>query len=193
MSGIGATLAVMMMLFQGIDDTGTAVARPIGEVHLNETSGSYFQVFEFYGKPPHTWRHAKRMVRGYLYEGREGQLATIKDVETHYFLLLNFPMMRTSAMWIGLSATCNETADLAWVDGAKLADQSFRGFGDGALRDISRTCRSRKDSGMEIPIFYEPDAFGVRWQKGTDRQNLTYMMVEFPKPADAASEEAEQE
>jgi len=193
MSGIGATLAVMMMFFQGIDETGTAVARPIGEVHLNETTGSYFQIFEFYGKPPHTWRHARRMVRGYLYEGREGQLATVKDVETHYFLLLNFPMIRQSPMWIGLSATCNEQADLAWVDGALLADQSFRGFGDGALRDISRTCRSRKDSGMEIPIFYEPDAFGVRWQKGTDRQNLTYMMVEFPKPTDEASEEAEQE
>ncbi|WP_286828529.1 MULTISPECIES: C-type lectin domain-containing protein [Kordiimonas] len=194
MSGIGATLAIMMMLFQGIDETGTAVARPLGEVHLNEGNGSYYQVFEFYGKPPHTWRHAKRMVRGYLYEGREGQLATVKDVETHYFLLLNFPMIRTSPMWLGLSATCNETADLLWVDGSNLADQSFRGFGEGALRDISRTCRARKDSGMEIPIFYEPDAFGVRWQMGRGNQNLTYMMVEFPVPTEEeAAEEGGQD
>ncbi|NVJ69275.1 MAG: C-type lectin domain-containing protein [Alphaproteobacteria bacterium] len=182
MSFLGATVAILMTLFQGIDETGTAVARPIGQASLDSATGSYFQVFEFYGRPPHSWEHASRMVKGYIYEGREGQLATVKDVNTHYFLILNFPQMRTTSMWIGLTATCNEQADIEWIDGARLLDQSFRGFADGVARKISRTCRDRKDSGAVFPIYYQPDEFGVRWQVATPNQNLQYMMVEFPKP-----------
>lgn len=187
MSFLGATVAVMMTFLQGIDETGTAVARPVGQVYLNDTTGSYYQVFEFYGRPPHTWRHASRMVKGYLQEGREGQLATVKDVETHFFLLLHFPEMQKKLMWIGLSATCNETADIEWVDGAKLADQSFRGFAQGALKNISRTCRERKDSGYVMPIYYQGDQFGIRWQVATPTQNIQYMLVEFPKPVEEAT------
>ncbi len=184
MSFIGIATALMMTFMQGIDDTGTAVARPIGEVHFNEKTGSYYQIFEFLGKPPHTWRHARRMVKGYLYEGREGQLATVKDVDTHYFLVLNFMDMRTKSMWIGLSVTCNETAEIAWVDDSRLEDQSFRGFAEGELRNISRTCRSLKDTGVQLPIYYEPDEFGVRWHLARANTNEQYMMVEFPVPTE---------
>jgi hypothetical protein len=182
MSFLATATALLMTLFQGLDDTGTAVARPVGEAHYNEHTGSYYQIFEFYGKPPHTWAHARRMVKGYLLQGREGQLATIKSVDVHYFLVLNFLDMRTKPMWIGLYAECNETAELKWVDGSLLADQSFRGFGDGELRNISRTCRSRQSSGATLPIFYQPDEFGVRWRAGRDNSNNQYMMVEFPDP-----------
>lgn len=194
MSFLGATLAIVMTLFQGIDETGTAVARPTGEVKFSERTGSYYQVFEFYGKPPHTWEHAQRMVRGYVYEGREGQLAMVKDVETHYFLVLNFPAMRTSPMWIGLSVQCNDVAETEWVDGSSLADQSFRGFAEGELRKISRECRRRKDSGEILPVFYEPDAFGVRWRLGRKGENKTLIMVEFAAPIEeeTAAQEGDQ-
>ncbi|WP_417463547.1 C-type lectin domain-containing protein [Kordiimonas sp.] len=186
MSILASMVVALNMMMQGIDDTGTAVARPIGEVHFNEDTGSYYQIFDFIGKPPHTWVHARRMVKGYRYKDREGRLAVIKDISLHYFLLLNFPMLRQQKMWIGLSVECNETADMTWVDGSSLADQSFRGFGEGVLRDISRTCRARKDSGALYPIYYEPDQFGVRWQMADARANLTYMMVEFPVPEEEA-------
>ncbi|WP_417451703.1 C-type lectin domain-containing protein [Kordiimonas sp.] len=182
MSVLASMMVALTMMMQGIDDTGTAIARPIGEVHFNEDTGSYYQVFDFVGKPPHTWEHARRMVKGYLQEGREGRLVVVRDIATHYFLILNFPQMRQQSMWIGLAATCNETADLEWVDGTSLADQSFRGFGDGVLRDISRSCRARKGSGDVLPIFYQPDQFGVRWQVANAKTNKGYMMVEFPAP-----------
>lgn len=190
MSFIATATALMMTFMQGVNDTGTAVARPIGDAHFNEKTGSYYQIFEFLGKPPHTWAHARRMVRGYLHDGREGQLATVKDVDTHYFLVLNFLEMRTKAMWIGLSVTCNETAEIAWIDGARIEDQTFRGFGEGELRSISRACRSLKDTGVEMPIYYEPDEFGVRWRLARGNTDKQYMMVEFPEPLE---EEAEAE
>ncbi|NVJ98113.1 MAG: C-type lectin domain-containing protein [Alphaproteobacteria bacterium] len=187
MSFIGATMAVMMTFMQGVDETGTAVARPIGSVQTDSATGSKYQIFEFYGRPPHTWEHARRMVKGYIIDGREGQLATVKDVTTHYFLILNFPEMRNLPMWIGLYAQCNETAELFWADDTPLADQAFRGFADGVARKISRSCTGRnKNSGNTAPIYYQPDEFGVRWQMGSSKQNLQYMMVEFPKPKEEA-------
>ena len=170
------------MLFQGVDATGTAIARPIGQAHLEPTTGSYFQVFEFYGRPPYTWRHAGEMVKGYFHQGRVGQLATIKAQNVHYFLLINFPIVQKERMWIGLSATCNESAELNWVDGTQLKDHPFRAWNDGAQRKISRTCRARADSGTVIPVFYDPHELGTRWEPGTATQNYRYMMVEFAVP-----------
>ena len=101
MSVLASVLVALTMMMQDIGDTGTAVARPIGEVHFNEETGSYYQVFDFIGKPPHTWVHARRMVKGYRYEGREGRLAVIRDISTHYYLIQKFPKMREQPMWIG--------------------------------------------------------------------------------------------
>jgi len=182
-------LVAVVMLFQGADDTGTAVARPIGEVKLEPTSGSYFQMFEFYGRPPHTWKHAQRMVRGYFYEEREGRLAEIKTGAIHYFLLLNFMDLRSKKAWIGLSATCNETAEMKWLDGSDLADQSFRAWNEGTTRNISRTCRANKDSGMVLPAYYDSHELGLRWDVGNEKTNLKYMMVEFPVPVDETPED----
>lgn len=190
MSFAGLVLAASMLL-QGLDDTGTAVARPIGEVHLEPTTGSYFQVFEFYGRPPHTWRHADRMVRGYLHEGREGRLAHITSGSVHYFLLVKFPLLRQMPSWIGLRAICNETTELKWVEGPDLVDQSFRAWNDGTQKNISRTCRANKNSGMELPVFYDPHELGTRWEIGDIRTNQRYMLVEFKVPEDAEAEATE--
>jgi len=188
MSLSGLFLAVAMM-FQGVDDTGTAVARPIGEAYLEPTTGSYFQVFEFYGRPPHTWNHAKIMVKGYLHEGREGQLAHIKSQTVHYFLLVKFPVMRQQKMWIGLSATCKERAEIKWLDGTFIGEQAFRAWNDGTQRKISRTCRARQDSGAVLPVFYDPHELGTRWEAGDAGTNLRFMIVEFPVPKEETEEE----
>jgi len=180
-SGLMLSLALMI---QGVDDTGTAVAKPIGEVHLEPTTGSYFQVFEFYGRPPHTWKHAQRMVRGYHHEGREGRLASVKSGNTHYFLLAKFPLIRQRQMWIGLKAECNETAEITWSDGTALEGQSFRAWNDGTQKKISRTCRDRPSSGMLLPVYYDPHQLGTRWEAGTERSNLSYMLVEFVEPTE---------
>ena len=191
MSVLATMVVALTMMMQGIDETGTAVASPIGEVAFDADTGSYYQIFQFIGKPPHTWEHARRMVKGYQYEGREGQLAVIRNIASHYFLLLKFPMLRQQKMWIGLGVTCEKkTSILEWVDGTSLADQSFRGFGEGVLREVSRTCRTVEYSKDIYPIYYEPDSFGVRWQLGRPKDNLLYMMVEFPKPAEAKAKDA---
>ncbi|TNE60662.1 MAG: C-type lectin domain-containing protein [Alphaproteobacteria bacterium] len=183
-------ISVVAALMQGLDSTGTAIARPIGEAHKDPTSGNYYQIFEFYGPRPYTWRHARRMVRGYIYEGMEGQLASVKELSTHYFLLLQFPKMREMPTWIGLSAQCNETAELTWQDGSSLADQSFRAWGADAQATISRYCRAHKLSGDTIPIYYKPDQFGVRWEAGNEGTDLQYMVVEFSKHDEADKKDA---
>lgn len=185
-----APLIAALFMMQAIDDTGTAIAQPIGTAILEPTSGAYFQVFEFYGRPPHTWRHAKRMVKGYLHEGREGRLAQIKNSNIHYFLILNFDDLRKFPMWIGLSADCNEQADLMWVDGTPLSETSFRGWNPVAQKKIRDTCKGLQDTGTQLPIYYEPDQLAARWEMATPNRNITRMMVEFPVPEEeeAASE-----
>lgn len=178
-----ALLAATMLMMQDIDATGTAVARPIGTAKLEPISGSYFQIFEFYGRPPHTWRHARRMVKGYLHEGREGRLAQVKDGATHYFLVLNFDMLRERSMWIGLSAECLEKAELKWIDGTPLEAGSFRAWANTAQKSIRDTCTRNRGRGTVLPIFYESSEFtGVRWQMGQPNTNIMHMMVEFPVP-----------
>ncbi|MBV1900244.1 MAG: C-type lectin domain-containing protein, partial [Kordiimonadaceae bacterium] len=138
---VSTLLVVAAMMFQsGVDSTGTAIARPYGDVQQEETTGSYFQMFEFYGRPPHTWEHAQAMVSGYEYKGRPGRLAHIKTSAIHYFLLLNFPDLHSNKAWIGLGAECNEKADIMWADGSLLKHQSFRAWNVGTLKKISRTC-----------------------------------------------------
>mgnify|MGYP000515237438 CR=1 FL=1 len=181
---LSGMLFAVALLFQGVDETGTAIARPIGEAYLEPTTGSYFQIFEFYGRPPHTWAHAKEMVRGYYHEGREGRLAHVKSQTVHYFLLVKFPMVRQHQMWIGLSATCNEKADINWLDGSSIKEQAFRAWNDGTQRTISRTCRSRKESGDVLPVFYDPHELGTRWEAGAAGKNLRYMIAEFPVPVE---------
>ncbi len=180
---LSALFAAMLMV-QNTDDTGIAVAQPVGEAVLEPISGSYFQVFEFYGRPPHTWRHAARMVKGYRHEDREGHLAFVKDGATHFFLVLNFDMLREQKMWIGLSAECNEQADMKWIDETPLAEGSFRAWSPVAQKNIRERCRALEDTATQLPIFYDPTEFGVRWEVGDPRTNITHMMVEFPVPAE---------
>jgi len=188
-----SVLLVTSMALQGLDDTGTAVAKPVGDIFLEPTTGSYFQMFEFYGRPPHTWRHADRMVRGYVHEGREGRLARVPSGSVHYFLLTKFPMLLKERSWIGLKVQCNETTEINWVDGTALGDQAFRAWNDGTQRNISRTCRENPNSGLELPVYYFPHELGTRWEVADSRYNLRYMMVEFQVPEDAEASDEKDE
>jgi len=110
----------------------------------------------------------------------------------HYFLLVNFPLVREQRMWIGLSATCNEHPDIEWLDGTAIAEKPFRAWNDGAQKKISRTCKSNKESGIVLPVHYDPHELGTRWEPGTAKLNLRYMMVEFPAPqVDDASDDSD--
>jgi len=177
-----AALVGAMMVMQGLDDTGIAVARPIGKAVLEPISGSYFQIFEFYGRPPHTWRHAKKMVKGYRHDDREGRLAFVKSGATHFFLVLNFEMLRSKKMWIGLSVECNEQADLKWLDETPLGDGTFRAWSPVAQKGIRAGCDRLEDTGTRLPVYYDPTEFGVRWEIGSVGTNIQHMMVEFPVP-----------
>ncbi len=177
---IAGLLFVASMLAQ--DSTGTAIAKPIGEVLLEPSSGSYFQVFEFYGRPPHTQRHAAEMVRGYYYKGREGRLAYVTSGEIHYFLLFQFEKMRQTKMWIGLNVVCNDVPEASWGDGPLLENQGFKAWTSDSPQKIRESCQRREGSGVKIPVFYSPSEFGVRWEVSRANANLKYMMVEFPKP-----------
>lgn len=185
----GALVAAMMM-FQ--DDTGIAVARPIGDAVLEPVSGSYFQIFEFFGRPPHTWRHASRMVKGYRHADRDGHLAYVKEGATHFFLVLNFDLLRTNRVWIGLSARCNESAELYWADDTPLTEGSFRAWSPVAQKRFRDQCRSLQNTGTDLPVYYDPTEFGVRWEVANPNANIQHMMVEFPVPSETDGEDEEQ-
>lgn len=190
---VSALLVVAAMMFQsGVDSTGTAIARPIGDVKQEETTGSYFQMFEFYGRPPHTWEHAQAMVSGYVYKSRPGRLAHIKTSSIHYFLLLNFSDLHSKKAWIGLGAECNEKADIMWADGSLLKHQSFRAWNVGTLKKISRSCRAAKDSGKFFPVYYDSHELGLRWDINSPKGNLQYMVVEFAQPEEEPKADAGQ-
>lgn len=187
---IGAVMSILAGLMQATPDaTGTAIARPLGKAEFFSASDSYFQVFEFFGKPPHTWAHANRMVRGYRVEGRDGRLAHVPDLETHFFLLSHFQLMNEQRMWIGLYVDCGERITTHWVEGPALDAQPFRAWIDTAPGTIRGLCRTHRSSGRPVPVFYEPSEFGVRWQAMAPGGNLKYMMVEFPAP-DGQSEQS---
>lgn len=188
-----AALVGTMMLVQGLDETGIAVARPVGKAILEPITGSYFQVFEFYGRPPHTWRHATRMVKGYRHNGREGRLAFVQTGATHFFLVLNFEMLRQKKMWIGLSAECNKQADLKWLDETLLGDGSFRAWSPIAQKGIREGCARLEGTGKRLPVYYDPTEFGVRWEIGSETYNITHMMVEFPVPPEEDEAESSEE
>ncbi len=188
-----AALVGAMMVMQGLDETGIAVAKPIGKAILEPMSGSYFQIFEFYGRPPHTWRHATRMVKGYRHQDREGRLAFVKSGATHFFLVLNFEMLREKKMWIGLSAECNKQADLKWLDETPLGDGSFRAWSPVAQKGIRAGCASLQDTATRLPVYYDPTEFGVRWEIGRVGTNIQHMMVEFPVPPEQPADEASEE
>lgn len=176
-----------LMLVQAVDETGIAVARPIGRAILEPISGSYFQVFEFYGRPPHTQRHAERMVKGYRHMDREGHLAFVKDGATHFFLVLNFDLLREHRMWIGLNAECNKQADLKWLDDSTLAEGSFRAWSPVAQKNIRENCKTLEGTGARLPVYYDPTEFGVRWEVGSLGLNIQHMIVEFPVPPEGGS------
>ena len=132
------------------------------------------------------------MVKGYQHDGREGRLAVVKDGATHYFLLLNFERMQKARMWIGLTAECREKAELSWIDETPLAETNFRAWSSVAQKKIRDTCRRLQNTAIQLPVFYEPSEFGVRWEMGQVNTNIRYMMVEFPVPQEEA-EQAENE
>ncbi len=168
------------------DYTGTAVAQPIGEAHLDPTSGSYYQIFVFHGKPPHTWRHARKMVRGYFHEKREGRLAHVLNIKTHYFLISKFPMMFDQRMWIGLSVVCekDDGPQPQWTDGKLLKETTFRAWDPAAGQSYNRQCKG-KDYKTQIPVMYDPTQFGSRWRVEQINTNVKYMMVEFAEPVES--------
>ena len=92
-------------------------------------------------------------------------------------------------MWIGLSAQCNESADLKWLDDTPLSEGSFRAWSPVAQKKFRDECKKRQNSGIDLPVFYDPTEFGVRWEVGDPNVNITHMMVEFPIPQE--DEEAE--
>ncbi|WP_374763803.1 C-type lectin domain-containing protein [Yunchengibacter salinarum] len=182
---IAAFFAVGMALSsgavgQGVDSTGTAVAKPRGQAVQDPTSGSYFQLFEFYGPQPYSWRHASAMVPGYEYKGVPGQLARIKQADTHYFLMVEFPVLRSAPAWIGLVGECGRGIEFQWVSGEPLSQSPFRAWAAGA-REQARTLCDRAPEGTRLPVFYEPSEFGTRWRVTRSNANQRLMLVEFPQ------------
>ncbi|PCI63087.1 MAG: hypothetical protein COB37_05825 [Kordiimonadales bacterium] len=167
------------LLVQSFSGTGTAAAKPLGKAVLEETTGHHFQIFEFVGRPPHTWEHAELMVSGYMHEGVPGQLAKIPTADVHYFLLGNFPLVGTVNMWFGLTAICRDGTAFEWVDGTALVATPFRAWSDGAQRKISRGCRAGASSFKRFPVYYNSSKFGMRWEAANARTDVRYMIVEF--------------
>lgn len=159
--------------------SGTAIALPTGDELYQEKNDTYYLLFKFKGSPPYSWDHASIIVKGYRHKGREGFLAKVDDIDTHYLLAALMGGSEAKTAWIGLEVICDKKAYSRWTDQTLLEDQVFRAWGPNSNEYIRKGCRKQYS---RLPVFYQKTDVGLRWAVGSDRSNQEHILVAFPPP-----------
>ena len=150
---------------------GTVTAGP----YYNPASKSYFELFRMQKIPGQQtrWFGAKALAEKQFFKGAQGHLATVKDIETHQFILRHFS---GSNYWIGLQYFCaSET--LKWVDGTDATQSSFSAWDS----DWSNTYIRCADMGY-MPVHYttKTTTNALRWRASGPNKGYNVYLVEYP-------------
>jgi hypothetical protein len=146
----------------------------------NPASESYFQLLAL-TTHKNRWSDARQMAASQIYKGVRGRLASVKDSETHEFILRTFDMSRE--VWIGLRYWCRYRM-LEW-DGERPYSPSdpghFQAWHSQWIAN-SRTFCPADWTGSEayMAIYYRN--FGgtnARWQGTTPAKFFGRILVEF--------------
>jgi len=184
-------LAALLLQIYAPDTTGTAISLPVGDAVYREETDTYYLIFKFQGTPPYSWDHAQFTVKGYRYKGREGFLARVPDVQTHYFLIGHLPELRQNSAWIALGVYCDAGVAVPVWDGPEspLSKQSFRAWGPKAGEAARAYCKD-KSTELIAPGYYTPTDLGSRWEIGQPTMNQDFILVEYP-PLSESGDSAE--
>ncbi len=153
---------------------------------LDPSSGSYYQLYYIESGSKMDWWIAQRASNELLYNGRRGQLATIKSGDTHFFLMSNFSVpTKGGKFWIGLRMSC-ATKGFTWEDGHKLSEQQFSAWTANLYRNEKVSCHPGSLAGAPpyLPVSLVSSDNSFRWEISGPRKWYNGMLVEFPKPAE---------
>jgi len=147
---------------------GTVSAGP----YYNPASKSYFELFK--STTGSTWSEIEKMAQENVFKDTQGQLATIKNLETHQFILKNF--RAPTAFWIGLQYTC-ASGTLMWIDGTMVAKTDFTAWSPQWARTHVR-CANRG----YMPVSYTKNTKYTtpKWQATGPGKGFLYYLVEYP-------------
>jgi len=142
--------------------------------YYNPASKSYFELWYMHRKSGQNgWIHAKMKAERKIYKGVRGRLGTIKNLDTHQFLIRTF---KADNYWIGLQYFC-ASQSLKWVDGSDATKSNFSAW-DSQWSNTHIRCA---DMGY-MPVHYTSDtATGtLRWRASGPRKAYNMYLVEYP-------------
>lgn len=135
---------------------------------------SYYELRTDLPKPPN-WGTAHKFAATKRFKGVRGQLAIVKDLETHSFLKANFTVYEEA--WIGLRFYCG-FRKLVWVNGDEHARSDFKVWARRWNRS-NITCRTER-SLIYMPVYYTPSENGFRWQASGQEKYFVSYFVQYP-------------
>ena len=142
--------------------------------YYNPASKSYYELVKVPEETQLTrWRHLKIHVRERIFKETRGQLATVKDLATHQFILRNFSAAHT--FWIGLEYSC-KTRQLKWVDDSYVTQSSFSAWAIKWHRVPKYGCTSV----LHVSYTSNTPTKALLWQAVNSEKKYDYFLVEYP-------------
>ncbi len=142
--------------------------------YYNPASKSYFELFRFskITERPN-WQNAQKEAATKFFKNTQGRLATIKNLETHQFILRNF---KAKDFWIGLQYYCG-SGSLIWVDGT---DATKSGFSAWANQWSNTDIRCAAEPYMPVHYTTKTVTGTLRWRASGARKFYGMYLVEYP-------------
>lgn|GEM_PF-6007086 len=142
-------------------------------------SKSYFELHKWTGNGFVRWNDAKRHAEEQNFKGVTGQLAVIRDYDTHFFLLKTFRV--DAPVWIGARVLC-QAMRAFWIDGKPLDEQEFNAWDLESWHRTDVNCMNpgKMYGGNFMGIYYTPYKQLFRWQAAGPLKSFHYVFVEYP-------------
>ena len=143
--------------------------------YYNPATKSYFELRRMQDVPGKQtrWFGAKDLAEKLVFKGTQGRLATVKNLETHQFIMRNF---KASNYWIGLQYFCGSQS-LKWVDGTDAEQSGFSAW-DTQWSNTDIRC----DNMNYMPVHYTTHTAtkALRWRASGPNKGYVLYLVEYP-------------
>lgn len=161
--------------------TSTAFAEAVYNTpKYDPASKSYFELVKLTkidvpnkNPPELNWGGARDFASRRVYKGARGRLATIKNAETHSFIMLNLQPRENTV--IGLRYFC-KTRSLQWSDGASLDPKGFQAWDVQWDQSAGVGC---KEHGY-MSVAYTGASRGFRWIAKGALKAFYDVLIEYP-------------
>lgn len=142
--------------------------------YYNPASKSYFELLKVPKITDLTrWRHLKIHAGEKFLKKTQGQLATVKNLATHQFIIRHFSAPQP--FWIGLEYVC-KTRQLKWVDDSYLTQASFSAWAIKWHRIPSYGCHNV----LHVSYTRDTPTKASQWQAVNSEKRYDYFLVEYP-------------